>query len=455
MQFLHDAGWWQNAYRKLILTVCLGFSFHLLAPAAFSMAQVVSTAPKAGSASMDRSHPYQLPPDKQAKAEALGNIRTALHFGSELWELALITLFLASGIASRIGRRISETVSKGWLQALLYSALLVILLYCVAELPPAAISHAYSIRYGISVQSWGSWLLDEAKTLALTVSLAAPTLTLIYGLMRWRWSRTRYWFWLWVGAVPVILLTAFVEPQVIEPMFDNFTPLAQTHPALVQQLERVVARTGTSIPPERMFLMQASAKSNGLNAYVSGLGATKRVVVWDTTADRMPTDQILFIFGHESGHYVLNHIPKGLTLACLGLLVSFWLTSRLADWLIRRYGRSWRIDLIASLPGLVVLLLAFAIFQTVSEPLQNAVSRHFEHEADVYGQEAMHGILPDPQKTAVDAFNTLGTAYLDNPDPSPFVEFWTYGHPSIQSRAKFAAQYDPWPPGQTPKFFPR
>ena len=76
------------------------------------------------------------------------------------------------------------------------------------------------------------------------------------------------------------------------------------------ELEKVVARTGTNIPPERMYLMKASEKTNGLNAYVSGIGATKRIVVWDTTAGRIPNDEVLFIFGHESGHYVLHHIRK-------------------------------------------------------------------------------------------------------------------------------------------------
>ena len=81
-------------------------------------------------------------------------------------------------------------------------------------------------------------------------------------------------------------------------------------PALVDKLEEVVARTGTEIPPDRMFLMKASEKTNGINAYVTGIGSSKRFVMWDTTTDRMPDDEILFIFGHESGHYVLNHIPK-------------------------------------------------------------------------------------------------------------------------------------------------
>jgi Zn-dependent protease with chaperone function len=209
-----------------------------------------------------------------------------------------------------------------------------------------------------------------------------------------------------------------------------------------------------------MFLMKASEKSNGLNAYVTGLGSSKRIVVWDTTADRMPSDEILFTFAHETGHYVLNHIVKGLTFAAVGSFVFFWAISKLAGWLVRRFGAvwigpAWRINAVASLPGLAVLLLAFGLLQVIAEPIENFASRYIEHQADVYGQEAIHGLVPNPQSTAVGAFNQLGQAYLDDPNPNPFVEFWTYDHPSIQSRANFAVHYDPWAPGQTTRFFPR
>ena len=81
------------------------------------------------------------------------------------------------------------------------------------------------------------------------------------------------------------------------------------------------------------------------------------------------------------------------------------------------------------------------------EPASNAFSRHFEHQADVYGQEAIHGLVPDPQKTAVAGFNALGEAWLEDPNPSPFIEFWEYSHPSVKTRANFAAHYDPWANG--------
>ncbi len=201
--------------------------------------------------------------------------------------------------------------------------------------------------------------------------------------------------------------------------------------------------------------MKASAKTNGLNAYVSGMGATKRIVVWDTTAGRIPNDEVLFIFGHESGHYVLHHIPKGFAASAVFLFFFYWACAGLAAWQARRFGVRWglRREGLGSRAGFVVLLLTVSVAGFILQPIDNSFSRYFEHQADIYGQEAVHGIVADPQKTAVAAFNALGEAWLEDPTPSPFIEFWTYSHPSIQNRAIFAAHYDPWANGGRGMFF--
>ena len=108
-------------------------------------------------------------------------------------------------------------------------------------------------------------------------------------------------------------------------MFHKFEPLAVKDPALTASLEQMVQRAGQTIPPERMFWMGAGEKTTGLNAYVTGLGASKRIVVWDTTIAKMTTPQIVFVAGHEMGHYVLEHIWKGLAFAFVILFVLFYL----------------------------------------------------------------------------------------------------------------------------------
>ena len=436
---------WQHGILALFLVLGIVASPK---PALAGSSQLESDA---SHASAQTAEVYHLPPAKLEQAIALSRSRLMVHFGEEFWQLAFLALLLASGAASRLGEWAAAKSQRRWLQGAVFSAILAALVFLAVDTPAGAVSHALSRHYGISIESWGSWLLDEAKLLGLTLVVEIPLLMLVLWLAHW--SPRRYWLWFASAAVPIMLLGTFLLPPLVEPLFYKFEPLAQSHPALAQQLERVVTRTGTDIPPERMFLMKASEKSNGLNAYVSGIGASKRIVVWDTTADRMPTDEILFTFAHETGHYVLNHIPKGLTLAAIGMFALFWLVAKVAEWLARRFGERWRVPAVATLPGLVVLLLALSAWQIVTEPVESTISRHFEHEADVYGQEAIHGLVPNPQKTAVAAFNDLGAVYLDDPNPNPVLEFWSYDHPSIQNRATFAAHYDPWTPGQKPRFF--
>jgi len=403
---------------------------------------------------------YTLPPDKLAKAIALSRIRDILDLVGTLWGLAVLGLLLATRAAAGLEDWARRASRYRWLQGLLFFAAFLVVI-TLANLPLDAFGHHVSMGYGISVQGWASWLGDQGKALGLAVTIGAPVLLLFNWIVR-RWPR-RYWLGAWVVTLPLLMLSVFVSP-LIETIFNQYEPLARNHPALVAELEKVVARTGTKIPPERMFLMKASVKTNGLNAYVSGLGVTKRIVVWDTTAGRIPNDEVQFIFGHESGHYVLHHILKGLVLSAFALFFVYWACARLAAWLARRFGSRWQLgkfedrqdngtELLASRAGFVVLFFVLSVAGFVLAPVDNTVSRYFEHEADVYGQEAIHGIVADPQKTAVAAFNALGGAWLEDPNPSPFIEFWTYDHPSVQTRANFALHYDPWATGGHGEFF--
>jgi len=401
---------------------------------------------------------YSLPPDKLAKAIALSRIRNIMDIVGSLWGIAVLWLLLSTRAAAGLEAWAQRILARRWLQGLLFFAVFLII-STLASLPLDLYGHHVSRAYGISVQGWGSWFADQAKSLGLTLLFGTPILLLFNWIVR-RWPR-RYWLGAWVVTLPLLVLTIFVSP-LLEPIFNKFEPLSKNHPDLVARLETVVARTGTNIPPDRMFLMKASEKTNGLNAYVSGLGATKRIVVWDTTAGRIPNDEVMFVFGHESGHYILHHIPKMLAGMALALFFIYWACAGFAAWLVRRFGASWRLQAqdagaapLATRAGFLVLIFAISVAGFILEPASNTFSRHFEHQADVYGQEAIHGLVPDPQMTAVAGFNALGEAWLEDPSPSPFIEFWEYSHPSVQTRANFALHYDPWANGGHGRFFAR
>jgi Zn-dependent protease with chaperone function len=420
---------------------------------------IAQTAPQqAGSVAPAPANPqnaYTLPPDKLAKAIAISRIRNILDIVGGLWGLAVLWLLLSTRSAARIEAWARRTSARRWIQGLVFFAAYLVIATLASE-PLSWFSQNAEKQFGISVQSWGSWLGDQGKALGLTLLIGAPVMLLFNWIVR-RWPR-RYWFGAWVATLPLLVLSIFVSP-LLEPIFNKFEPLSKNNAGLVTELEKVAVRTGTNIPPERMFLMKASVKTNGLNAYVSGLGATKRIVVWDTTAGRVPDDEVLFIFGHESGHYVLHHIPKLIAGMAFALFFIYWACAGFAAWLARRFGSRWQLggqedgNPLASRAGFVVLLFAISVAGFLLEPVNSTFSRHFEHQADVYGQEAIHGVVADPQKTAVSAFNHLGEAWLEDPNPNPFIEFWEYGHPSTQNRAIFAEHYDPWVNGGHGEFF--
>jgi Zn-dependent protease with chaperone function len=505
-----------NFARRMLPAFCLAVLFtgliglSSLPCSAQSTPAQTAPASTAAPAQPASTQAYSLPPDKLAKAITLSHIRTALDIAGSLWGLAVLWILLATRWAAGLAAWAERLFRRRWMQGLLFFAAFLVI-STLAGLPLDAIGHAVSRHYGISVQGWGSWTGDLAKSLGLSLLFGTPVLLLFNWLVRV--SARRYWLWIWLFSLPLILLSVLASP-LLEPIFNKFEPLIKTHPALVARLETVVARTGSKIAPDRMFLMKASEKSNGLNAYVTGIGATKRFVMWDTATDRLPDDEVLFIFGHESGHYVLNHIPKELAGSTAGMFFVFWGSAAIAGWLARRFGARWGLadtlgapsfasvakggnDEVAGVPsfasvakggnddvtgapsfasvakggndevtgcdagtaplasrqGFLVLLFALSVASLILQPAGNSFSRHFEHEADVYGQEAIHGLVADPQKTAVSAFNHLGEAWLEDPNPSPFIEFWEYSHPSVQTRANFALHYDPWANGGHGRFF--
>ncbi len=413
-------------------------------------AETTPTEAKALAAAAADKTAYSLPPEKLAKAVAYDHQRLWLTVGDFLWGVGQIVLLLAVGAIGWMRDRAVKTSQSRWIQGLVFLVLFMAVT-TVLSLPLDLIRQHLARVYGMSVQGWGSWFGDQGKSLGLSLLFGWPLVMLFFWVVR-KAPRT-WWFWFWIPAMLVVLFGVFISPVLIDPLFNKFEPLQASNPALVAQLEKVVQRGGINIPPERMFLMKASDKVTTLNAYVTGFGASKRVVVWDTSISKGTPDEISFIFGHEMGHYVLNHIPKTLIFLGVLLLATFYLGYRFVNGLLRSYGEAWRVPSQNDWGMLAVFLLVVSVLSFFTGPITSAYSRGHEHDADVYGQEAVHGIVADPQKTGQEAFQLLGENGLSDPYPSELEQFWLYDHPAVGLRAGFARAYDPWAPGEQPKYF--
>jgi Zn-dependent protease with chaperone function len=335
------------------------------------------------------------------------------------------------------------------LQAAIFAPLLLALM-AVADLPIGIAGHQLGLSYGLSVQGWPSWLLDWAKGSMLQFALGILLVWLLYAVMRR--SPRRWWFYGWLASLPILVFAVFVSPWLVDPLFFSFTPLAPAHPDLAAQIERVTARAGEEIPESRMYVMNASSKLNAMNAYVTGLGASRRVVVWDTTIARLSTPEVLSVFSHEMGHYVLGHVRDGVIFAAAMLLAGLFVASRLFRWAVNRWGELWGLRGMDDWASLPALLLFVSLLSFVITPAANAYSRHVEHQADQYGLEVLHGIVPDAPAAAARSLQIMGEEDLEEPTPSPAVIFWFYTHPPINDRIAFAHSYDPWTPGRSPEF---
>jgi len=392
---------------------------------------------------------YTLPPDKLAQAYALYCIDVSLYFITTLYVFLVLWLMLRTRYGVRL-RDFAERISRFWLVrgAVVIAGFFVTLE--LLELPFSLYRHHISLQYGLSVQQWSSWFGDWAKGLALSLVVGIILGWIFYGVLRR--SPRRWWFYFWLITIPVLLFAIFIQPILIDPLFNKFEPLTDHHPELVEQIERVVHRAGMEIPPSRMFEMKASEKTNELNAYVTGFGSSKRVVVWDTTIQHMSIPQTLFVFGHEMGHYVLGHLVKGFIIAVVLLFVFLYLTFRIAHWLMRHNGNAWGICDLSDFASAPMLLLVFYVLSFLSEPASNALSRHYEHEADIYGLEITHKLVADSGRNAAESFQVLGERSLDYPHVGKFAELWLWSHPTIADREIFAQTYNPWAEGEQPKF---
>ncbi|HEX4076175.1 MAG TPA: M48 family metallopeptidase, partial [Candidatus Acidoferrales bacterium] len=351
----------------------------------FAAQQTSQAAPATETQPQQNVTAYTLPPALYEKAHHLGEIRFRLAIVDFIYGLFVLWLILQLRLAPKYRDWAEKAASNRFLEAIIFAPLL-ILTMDILGLPADIYENWLDRAYGLSVQGWRSWAWDWTKSEFLSVLGGIILVYLLYAVIRK--SPRRWWFYFWLVSLPLGLLLVFVQPLVIDPMFHKFEPLKQKDPALVASLEKMVHRSGEDIPPERMFWMGASEKSTELNAYVTGFGASKRIVVWDTTIAKMSTPQIVFVAGHEMGHYVLHHIPKGIALGAIYFLVIFYIGYRLmGSWILSRRGQQWRIRGVDDWASLPVLLLLLSILSFITNPITSATSRYFEHQADQYGLE--------------------------------------------------------------------
>lgn len=375
---------------------------------------------------------------------AYSALKVALAFLDPLYAVLVGLLVLFSGLSAQLRDVAHAMGRRRWVRVLVYLALYTVVVF-VATFPVEWYgSFVLEHRFGLSDQSLASWLGDQGKAVMLSLFFlgVVPILWLAYTLIAR--SPRRWWLWLGLLALPLIVAGTLVEPLVIDPVFNKFTRLQ--NPQLEARILDLAARAG--IPGRNVYQVDKSVQTKKYNAYVNGFGVSQRIVLWDTTLQGMKEDEILFVMGHEMGHYALRHIWTGIAFAWLLSLALLALAARVAGWAVSRFGERWgftSLDDVASLP---LLALVFSVASFVAQPAINGFSRSIETQADIYGLE-----ITRDNDGAARAFLKLGSQNKSNPEPSWFVRFVLYSHPTPAERVTLAVSYHPWLEGRANRFY--
>jgi STE24 endopeptidase len=283
-------------------------------------------------------------------------------------------------------------------------------------------------KYGLLNQTFGPWMADQLKGLALGVILGAILVVPLFGLVR-RLEKT---WWVW-GAVVMILFSAFVGvigPVYIEPLFNRFKLLED---ARIKDPILSMARAN-GIPAKDVYEFDASRQSNRVSAHVSGFANTMRISLNDNLINRCTLAEIQTTMGHEMGHYVLNHEYKGLVMFGVLFVIAFALVNWAINFALARCGTAWDIRGITDVAVLPLAAIVFSLFFFLITPISNTITRTMEFEADMYGLNAAR--QPDAEAN-VDMF--LGE--YRKLDPGPLEEFIFYDHPSGRVRITAAMRW--------------
>ncbi len=374
----------------------------------------------------------QLPADQVARARAFhADLRPGSYGALLLGLLGALVLGLTP-LGARLVSLVSRPFGEHWIAQAVLGGLAVVFVIEIITLPLAAWRHAVVARYGISTQAWGAWALDLLKSYAVGAVIGAIALLGFYTVVR----LAPRWWWAFgaVGAAGLVVLLSFVLPVLVEPIFNKFTPMAAGPQR--SQLMTLAERDG--VPVRDVLVADASRRTRAVNAYVSGFGPTRRIVVYDTLLTEATPDEVAGVVAHELGHAKDNDVLTGTLLGALQAAAGVIALYLLGSWtgLLRMAGLEQGGSGIGD-PRAIGLLVAVATLAgLVSGPAQALVSRRVEARADAHAM----ALTGDP--ASFEAMQRrLATVNLSDPDPPTWEYLMSASHPSTVERMAAARAY--------------
>ncbi|MBO0993638.1 M48 family metallopeptidase [Bacillus sp. SD088] len=363
-------------------------------------------------------------------SEDYSRIRNLLFFLATPYEWLFYFLILIFGVSAAFEKWAILTSKFYVIRSAIYLFWLSLASFIVM-FPLSYLSFSISKSYQISTQTFSSWMKDKLIDFWVSYGTTFVVITVLYFLIK-KFPK-RWWLAAWGLMIPFTIFMMFVQPVVIDPLYNDFYPLED------KKLEAKILDMAdqANIPAEHVYEVDMSTKTNSLNAYVTGIGSNSRIVLWDTTLERLSDEEILFIMAHEMGHYVEKHIYIGMAGYIVLSFVGLWLTAKLMEhWLARR-GKAWKVEKMSNLSSLPVFLLITSVLLFAASPLTNMVSRYQESRADTYAVE-----MTQDKAAGIESFQSLAKAGLSQINPPWLVKLFRYGHPTMLERIKKIEEYD-------------
>jgi STE24 endopeptidase len=370
----------------------------------------------------------EIPADARARSDA--------YFEGGYWMIlwdflygAVILLVLLNLGWSAAMRNVAERVTRFkpiqtlvyWVQYLLLTSILGF---------PLTVYEDYfrEHKYGLATQTFGPWMGDQVKGLAVNLVLGGILAVLLFGIVR-RLQRT---WWIWGAAVTLgfLIFVVLINPVYIVPIFNKVTRL--NDPKVTQPILSLARANG--IPAHDVFEIDASRQTTRMSANVSGFGSTMRITLNDNLLRRGSPEEIQAVMGHEMGHYVLHHIYKDILFFGVVIVIAFALLQWSLNWSLERWGEKWQIRGMGDTAVLPLVVLLVSILAFVVTPIMNTHTRTAEGEADMYGLNASR--QPDGFAQAA-----IHLAEYRKMNPGPIEEWIFFDHPSGRNRIYAAMRW--------------
>jgi Zn-dependent protease with chaperone function len=349
--------------------------------------------------------------------------------------------FLFSGLSAGIRNWAQNRSKIAFIAFILYFIIYYLIISLISLPLDYYSSFVLKHTYGLSNQNFGKWIGDFLKSFAISIAAGSVLICIPYALIK---KSPGYW-WLYFGLllIPVLFFITLISPVYIDPIFNKYEKVQDTR--LEAKIYDLIDKT--DIENVKVYQVNKSVDTKEMNAYMTGVLNTKRIVLWDTTIKNLTDRETLGIVAHEMGHYLMGHVWKAIILGGILNIFVFYSIDKVALWVINKSVGTFGVTKLHDIASLPLLMLLLSIFMFIVTPTVNAYSRYTETEADRFELE-----LTKDNEASMSSMIKLHQTSLTLPRPGIVYKLWNYDHPTFEERVNFAKNYRPWEEGKALKY---